>query len=948
MDEVAGPHANREHKLRMPRASGSGKRQQGGAGPRESKHDNGLVGPGKRIAPKKSHGHLDGPARSPDNGALAGPSSPPPHANGLNGIGKHDGAASALAAASAATLDARRGSLGTSSESSSSELSGAPAVANGVDGARQIDVNALKNADVHRDSGPLDLASTVVRSLPVQDTLAILIILMHLPYVSLTIVYGLFATLTFVPPVMSKAGWNMNLGDIMDGISQMPSLATTMAMDFFFFLVWVFLWPPIQDFMLEFAKPVVAVTLGGGASAKDGSSRGVTACFIWMFLHKLVRASRVYWPQLARHVPDGWRMPAALRDSFLRPSAWQDKRDGHGWLQSILAIHILTQGIVRYVREWYLRRERFNSTDPEAGKPGSAVVSTATSSGNDTSTAETSLVPPPDTETGLSATSSAAVAKRRRKQSAQVRLQQPLWAALASTKIVAMKEYEISSLKGVANKSDIHNSGSTPSFDGQPKQIWISYIGSDEVCFNTSHFPEPEAYAKVNGHSTTPAGVDTSKPFYVRINNAFWQPTRIYTIDDEKETHWTGDIYGLRPAAKYVVEFVDTKTDQVIFTTSIRTVKETLREDAPLVAGPASSQQALRPDSPATTLRTSIAAAEARLADEKNRLKTWRKDWKNRVNSLKRDNEAADNQLATAGNNDEKYKQKIRQQETQKAQAERDTERRATELDNFDTAPELTERKKKTERTFSAEKKVFDGAQKEFKCHKSLLEGEVKAKEVEKSNLNTRRNKIATRIAKIENELANLTDANNRGLDEAERRRQERVRFAEHTVAMENNYLERTNQAMATNASRREQLRALQAQVQAFQTYVNPVNGMPIEAPPMMADAHQPYGQSPWNPNPAAASHFPGGPWGASSGDMLPPISAPTMPPGLPWHPPPTAAVFEPRGAKSRGRSSSMLSDVSGFTEASDEAVEPARPAGRIGAHGSNSSGSVGEPSSPA
>lgn len=116
----------------------------------------------------------------------------------------------------------------------------------------------------------------------------------------------------------------------------------------------------------------------------------------------------------------------------------------------------------------------------------------------------------------------------------------------------------------------------------------------------------------------------------------------------------------------------------------------------------------------------------------------------------------------------------------------------------------------------------------------------------------------------------------------------------------------------------------------------------------MMADAHQPYGQSPWNPNPAAASHFPGGPWGASSGDMLPPISAPTMPPGLPWHPPPTAAVFEPRGAKSRGRSSSMLSDVSGFTEASDEAVEPARPAGRIGAHGSNSSGSVGEPSSPA
>ncbi|KAJ6437707.1 LOW QUALITY PROTEIN: fungal transcriptional regulatory protein [Purpureocillium lavendulum] len=918
--------------------------------PRESRHDNGLVGPGKRIAPKKSHGQLDGPARSPDNGALAGPSSPPP-TNGPNGVGKHD-AGAALATPPAAPLDGRsgdgrRGSLGTSSESSSSEMSGASMAANGVDGTRQIDVNALKNADVHRDSGPLDLVSTVVRSLPVQDTLAILIILMHLPYVSLTIVYGLFATLTFVPPVMSKVGWNMNLGDIMDGISQMPSLATTLAMDFFFFLVWVFLWPPIQDFMLEFAKPVVAVTLGGGAIAKDGSSRGVTACFIWMFLHKLVRASRVYWPRLARHVPDGWRMPAMLSDSFLRPSASHDRRDGHGWLQSIMAIHILTQGIVRYVREWYLRRERFNSTDPEAGKPGTVVASSTVSSGNDTTTLETGLGAAMDTEAGLSSTSSAAVAKRRRKQSAQVRLQQPLWAALASTKIVAMKEYEISNLRGPTNKNDIHNSGSTPSFDGQPRQIWISYIGSDEVCFNTSHFPELDGFAKANGHSAaTPAGVDTSKPFYVRINNAFWQPTRILPIDDEKETRWTGDIYGLRPAAKYVCEFVDTQTDQVIFTTSIRTVKETLREADLLSTGMPNGQQALRPDSPATTLRTSIAAAEARLADEKNRLKTWRKEWKNRVNALKKENEGADNQLATAGNSDEKFKQKIRQQETQKSQAERDTERVADQLKNFDTAPSLPS--KKAERGFSAEKKVFDGAQKEFKCHKSQLEEEVKGREVEKSNLNTRRNKIATRIAKIENELANITDANNRGLDEAERRRQDRGRLLEQVAAIENNYADRTSQVLQGNNAKREHMRSLETQLQAFQAMLNnAVNkGMPIEVPPMVPE-HQPYGQSAWNPNPAAPPHFPTGPWGASSGDMHPAVPAPTLPPGLSWHPPPTAPAFEPRGARSRGRSSSMLSDVSGFTEGSDE-LAGSRPARRNGAHGSNSSGSIGDPSSPA
>lgn len=972
----------------MPRASGSSKRQQGtAAGHRDSRHDNGLVGPGKRISAKKSHGHLDGSARSPDPGTgHAGPSPPPPPlpANGLNGLAcpKNHPDATASGSDNRSSDALRRGSLGTYSETSS-ESSGSNMGTNGVvdGGHRQIDVNAMKNVDVHRDSGPLEFAATVVRSLPVQDTLAILVILMHIPYLSLSFVYLIFASLTFVPPVANRAGLNFNFGDMLDGNSHTPSLGTVMCMDFFFFLIWVFLWPPIQDFMLDFAKPVIAVTLGGGTNAKDGTSRGVTACFTWVLLHKLIRASKVYWPRVARHVPDAWRMPAVFNDSFYPTSAAYDKRDTHGWVQSILAIHILTQGIVRYIREWYLKRERFNSTaglgDPEAGKNAGVV---GTSAMNGTSTADSShdsAFAALDTEAGLSTVSNpATMTKKRRKQSAQVRLQQPLWAALASTKIVAIKEFELSSWGGGSSgsdKRDIHNSGNAPSFNRQPKQIWISYIGSDEVCFNTSHFPDPDddsqVPSKANGHGARPAGVDTSKPFYVRINNAFWQPTRIFPVQESDEEctegpKWTGDIYGLRPASKYVCEFVDTRTDKVLFTTSIRTVKEPLREHDPMSPGLPNGQQPLRPDSPATTLRTSIAAAEAKLADEKNRLKTWRKEWKTRTNALKKENELADNQLLSAGNSDEKYKQKIRQQETQKAQAERDTERLSEQLNNFDTAPELTDRKKKAERAYSAEKKVFDAAQKQFKEHKSRLETEVKDKEVEKSNLNTRRNKIATRIAKVENELANITDANNRGLDEAERRRQERARWLEQVAAIENNYSERLGHVIATNNGRREHLRSLQAQLQAFQGYLNPSNGMPLDVNPAMIPeaGHPPYQQSsPWNPNHTALPRYPTGLWAASSSDMLPPISAPSGPPSISaWQPPLTAVPFEPRGAKARGRSSSMLSDVSGFTEASDEGSRspPARvhqrpqPAfgrriGASGSSGSSGSGSVGDPPSP-
>ena len=775
--------------LRMPRASGSGKRQQGTtAGHRDPRHDNGLVGPGKRISAKKSQGQLDGSARSPDPLAgHAGPSPPPLPANCFNGLAcsKNHPDATASGPDNRSSNVLRRGSLGTYSETSS-ESSGSNMGTSGVvdGGYRQIDVNATKNVDVHRDSGPLELVATVVRSLPVQDTLAILIILMHIPYLSLSFVYLIFASLTFVPPVANRAGVNFNFGDMLDGNSHTPSLGTIMCMDFFFFLIWVFLWPPIQDFMLDFAKPIIAVTLGGGTNARDGTSRGVTVCFTWVLLHKLIRASKVYWPRMARHVPDGWRMPAVFNDSFYPQSTPYDKRDTHGWIQSILAIHILTQGIVRYIREWYLKRERFNATagmtDPEVGKNAGSIGTGATNGLSSNDSPNESAFNAPDTEPGLSAAPNpASMTKKRRKQSAQVRLQQPLWAALASTKIVAIKEFELSSWGGGSSgsdKRDIHNSGNAPSFDRKPKQIWISYIGSDEVCFNTSHFPEAGddslVSSKVSGTGARPAGMDTSKPFYVRINNAFWQPTRIFPVQgsDEECTEglrWSGDIYGLRPASKYVCDFVDTRTDKVLFTTSIRTIKEPLMEHDPMSPGLPNGQQPLRPDSPTTTLRTSIAAAEAKLADEKNRLKIWRKEWKTRTNALRKENELADNQISSAGNSDEKYKQKIRQQETQKAQAERDTERLAEQLKNFDTAPELTEHKKKAERAYSAEKKAFDVAQKQFKEYKSQLETEVKEKEVEKSNLNTRRNKIATRIAKVENELANIADANNRGLDEA-------------------------------------------------------------------------------------------------------------------------------------------------------------------------------------
>ncbi|QPC76535.1 hypothetical protein HYE68_007287 [Fusarium pseudograminearum] len=953
----------------MPRAPGSSKRQQGAASHRDNRHENGLVGPAKRSNDKKGSGQLDNSARRSDQGASGAPGQPTPvngHANSPYKQCVYD------ATNDARNDDHRRSSLDAVSEmSSDSSTTTGPS---GVDSShRQIDVNAMKNADVHRDSGPFDLATTVLKSLPMQDTLAILIILMHVPSLSLTVIYTIFTFLTFVPPVTTSSGMNINLAEIFDGNSTMPSLVTVLCVDFFFLLIWLFLWGPIQDAILDFAKPVIAITLGGGTSARDGTSRGLTTCFTWVIGHHLLRGTKNHWGRVARHIPEHWQMPNVFSSSLEATSTTYDKMSAYGWVRSVLAIHILTQGIVRYIREWYLRREKANASvgvsDPEAGKSSTVAGDTTNEGGFLT----------PDTETGLSSTtattSTAPTTKKRRKQSTQVRLQQPLWAALASTKIVVVKEYELShaaSESAGTNATDIHNLGNAP-FNNQPSQIWISYIGSDEVCFNTSYFPEIDddetRSVESSGEDSRPANIDTSKPFYVRVNNAVWQPTRMFPIEESPENshegvRWTGDIYGLRPASKYVCEFLDSQTDEVLFSTSIRTVQATQRETDGVPPPVTNAQRSLHPDSPATTLRTSIAAVEAKLSEEKSRLKTLRKEYKNRANALRKDNELADNQLSSAGNHDEKYRQKIRQQETQKAQAERDTQQLTEQLKNFDTAPELAERKKKVEKQFSSEKKVFETAQKAFKEYKAGLEKEIKAKEVEKSNLNTRRNKVATRIAKVENELANINDANNRGLDEAERRNQQRSHWQGHVAGIEANYNERLAHVRADNAGKSEEIRHFQMQLMSMQEFMTSGNGMSYEMMPPLDAGHpqlgppfQPATSSTWNPDPTVPPHYPTGLWSASD-NMLPSASAPTLPSLSPWQPPPTAPPFEPRMNRSRGRSSSMLSNISGFTQSSgEEYASPPMDSYRVkhiwasraraSGGGSSGSGSNGDPTSP-
>lgn len=896
----------------MPRASSSAKRTQGSAGNRDTRHENGLVGPGKRITKQKSQSQLEGSPK-PTNHNAAAPPVPSLPSSLSNGYARFD----ELALDHKAIEGLRRGSLGTSSVSSSADSMASPSGQpyQEESGHRRIDVNDAKNNNVHRDPGPLDMALTVLRSCPLHDTLAILIILMQVSPVALTTIYMLFTFLTFVPPVTTSSG--LSITEIFDGNQGTPSLTTLLCMDVIMLGIWLFLWAPVQQFITDLAQVVISLTLGGGGSSRQGSANNILLCVGIVGLSQWTRHMRLSsLSPLKRLLGSKGFFSSASGDALELSSSIFEKKGPYGWIRSILAIHILTQGLVRYIREWYLRREKRDlagqgQPDPEAGKPSSLLGDSSAEGGFGMTDADALLQP------GTGPVSS----KKRRKQSAQVRIRQPLWAALASTKIVMVKEYELShaaSESAGSNATDIHNLGNAP-FNTQPGQIWICYVGCDEVCFNTSYFPDvPDTDATEEDNKS---GVDKTKPFYVRVNHAVWQPTRIMPVgrcEEEKNlgTTWTGDIYGLTPSSNYECEFVSTQTGDVIFSTSVRTLQAKTK-DIEAASKLASSQRShARHDSPATTLRASIAAADAKLTEEKARLKAVRKDHHRKVNAARKEIERLASAVQSAGGNDDKLRQKVAQNNIQQKQAEQSIAELEEELKEFETVPEdLLNRYRAQQSAFRTEKEKYDGAKASFKSYKVSIDTEIKAGQEEKTSLQAKRNKIATRIAKVDNEHARITDANARGLDEAERRRQEREALEAEVARTEQSMNERLKAIRALNVEKQLQLQNMAAQMQAYLSSFQ--DEVPYDRTGQAGGSGAPLMH--WM-SPTTASQYPPQSMWPSTASMTAPSPLFTTS----QFPSPYTNQLQAHNMitpppKSRGRSSSMLSDVSGFTQSTDD-----------------------------
>jgi hypothetical protein len=778
-----------------------------------------------------------------------------------------------------------------------------PAISVSNENHRRIDVNAAKNPAVHRDVGPLSLALTVLRSCPLYDTIAILIVLLQIPPTFLSIIHILFATMTLVPPSTTTTS-GISFSDIFEGTMGTPSLATIVFVDIAVLLIWLFLWSPLQDIALDLAQTVIALTLGGGTSGKEAGMNNVLVCFGVIGISHLVRTGNVKQSGLRALISSSGGLLGSPDpdDPLEQPSQGVIKKGAHGWIRSILAIHILTQGVVRYIRDWYVRREKRDSSaslgDPEAGK--------MLPDNSDTPNTQT-----PENESSNLPTNSVNT-KKKRKQSAQVRIRQPLWAALASTKIVMVKEYETSHTAAESagtNATDINNLGNAP-FNTEADRIWITYVGSDEVFFATSYFPThppPENCEEKKGPDAS--GIDKSKPFFVRVNKTIWQLTRISTVTDPdqpagQDTRWSGEIFGLAPMSSYECDFVSTVNGTVIFSTSVRTIQPPVDVAAiglspgPVVTG--------RPGSPTTTLKTSIASSEVKLAEERNRQKRERKDQRAKLNSIRKEIEKLAGGIASSGGNDDRLRQKVQQSNLHMKQAEEALVSLASQIETFSRLPTDAETMelKAAKSQYQSQKDIYNQARKEFTAAKQEAQDEIQTLANDVSNLEGKRERIQMRIAKLSSEYERITDANARGLDEAQRKVTEQQAREVERQNLETHYNGRLIAITTEFAQKSYELQQLQAhvvQLQAMEQAEMVYTQSPTASVPNLGYGDIPEGVTasnyPWNPAPSTAGLYaPGYPMMTSGSNQ---------------------------GIRTRGRSSSMLSNVSGFTQSSGEGDAP-------------------------
>ncbi|KAJ9653022.1 hypothetical protein H2198_007769 [Neophaeococcomyces mojaviensis] len=787
-------------------------------GHHNNRHENGLVGPGKRVTKQKSNGQLNGNAKPAAAAAADEPVPDTLHAQSIVEPSSVPTGAD-MEQHPETTVDGdemrwrKRGS-----ESSSDGQDQRWDNANGTishNSSKTAETTQTKSKGVQYISA-MQVASTILKSCPAGDTVALLIVLLALPSLILTIVQALFASLTLMPPSGGASPVSfLSLFDVFQGSAGSPSLGTMAVVDVICFGAWVCLWGWAQNFALDLAQIQIAITLGSGNSGKNGGVN--TFCFLLVLvLHSARSRGLRQFVQTNMFPASVLNHPrvAELTKYLPTESDFGTSSGPPSKIRSLFAIHIISQALMAFVR----RRVAGTSTSTKPTKR----VDSDLFSGNTTvlePSAQDSLFntaaspggdyPTPPTPTVKESKDKLLSAKKRRRQANQVRSRQPFWAALASTKVHVLRDVEHKKEK--ANPASAQDDLTRGELDGC---IWITSVEP-----STIHFEAGRCALSQNGRDAVEA--DSFKPFYVRINKARWHSVTMDYVDDDVcddgfPTKWTGSIAGLAPDCNYRCSFIRIEDNQVIASIMVRT-PALEDKDQPNAAAPVAARQSSRPNSPTTTLKTSIQTAERTREEIVNKRNKNRRNQKNALAKLDREMEAQQNKLRSAGD-DNKLRQKLLQAERSSRQHEEAASSISVQLEELETIPEedLAEYDKK-KAIFEAHTKKLSEANESLSEAKSALSHELNCAKNELTATVGRKERLTARNAKLAAEQERLMQANIQNLSEKERRAVESATREKDQQRQESEWQQRIKDLDAQMMSVRMQNMNLYREIEKFE-----------------------------------------------------------------------------------------------------------------------------------
>ncbi|CAK4034927.1 ubiquitination network signaling acrB [Lecanosticta acicola] len=933
----------------------------------DKRHENGLAPPGKRIVRQRSsNGQLNAqPNGKPATAAVSPPALP---STGLNqgfkfprpadNTTSHSSSSSTAAAAAAAAAAARDYELGAEARARDRTPSDASAEEAGPCGemadehvSTPVSGDVSPAATMCRDrqrpghtatSSPLNPFSTILAYYPLRDAIAILILLLSLPPTLVLVIQTLFASLTFVPPTAGLSLSTLpNIKEIFNSSNLgYPALATILFVDLVFWIFWLLVGRPLQAILLDLSQAVIAVSLSGAAASVSGPTYSIATCSIIVCVVHVLRYRAIHLTALdylrsVLHKMDigiPFDVPSFATQSH---SATPFERGmAFTAIRTILGIHIVSQGITTCIRRTLANTKAnekeqnvpsITKTDTEAtagSEPSSRLTAGhADGSPHSHSGASSDGRPPGQPPAHRESKQRESNSKKKRKQANQVRSQQPLWAAIASTKVTFVKEMEQRDAADDAREAAVMDKNTTNPFASATNtttdRIWICEVRDTEIYFAVELSPETiSASVEVKEESAPPTtGIDKSKPFFMRINGATWSSTRIMSSEEEDKTggdRYLGEIFGLAPLSSYHCEVVSLASQRVLCSASLITQPAPTAEQA---AVPAPSQhQALRPSSPITTLKQSIQSAEAKLNEVRNRSKKSKKDQRAAHADIKREINMFRSKLESSGGVDDKQEKRLQQISQHKNQAEDATASLKQEIEAMGDLPadEVAAAQVKR-RAWQSALDTKKAAERDRDNAKAEQLREIDALKSEIAAAATKRDKLTTRNTQRAQELRDASEKQQAAMTAKQKRDFERASTLKdrenrtHQVQFMINQME---QEMHTHQQKGNE--AWQ-QCQALANWTS-------QPPP---------GYSSYSTPPTPEGPLPG-----TNGQISPQAngSFPAAFGPQPYHSPFNASVAlatavaanAPGGP--RGRSSSMFSQYSGFTDDGEGYVFEHRP----------------------